>query len=155
MIEVMTNERNIKCTRCGSRAQISQKVYVDGTYKIISYCKKCVGEIFSFETEKFTRAGIQTIVSHKKLMEESPAKNKKFEFSLEFLYSEQPSTIQLTMFPRDANLYGKIVSDIEGRRLTLLEHKLSKAIRKEDYEKAKKLKKMIDEINKKLKQQPW
>ncbi|MGQ9856013.1 MAG: UvrB/UvrC motif-containing protein [Fervidobacterium sp.] len=150
----MIGEREDKCIRCGNKSQISQKVYVDGTYKTISYCKKCVGEIFLFESEKFTRAGVQTIVSHKKLMEESPAKNKKFEFSLEFLYSEQPSTIQLTMFPKDANVYGKIVSDIEERRLTLLEHKLRKAIRKEDYEKAKRLKKMIDEISKKLKQQP-
>jgi hypothetical protein len=88
-------------------------------------------------------------------MEESPAKNRKFIFSLEFLYSEQPSTIQLTMFPKDSNIYGKVVSDIQKRRLTLLNHKLKKALRREDYKEAKKLKKIIDEIDRRLKQQPW
>lgn len=144
-----------KCIRCGEKAQIIQNVYVDGTTKRISYCKSCLLEMLKFESEKYTRIGIQTIVSHKNLMEESPARNRKFEFSLEFLYSEQPSTIQLTMFPKDANAYGKIITDIQKRRLTFLSHKLSKALKKEDYEKAKKLKKVIDDINNKLKQQPW
>ncbi|WP_448374591.1 hypothetical protein [Fervidobacterium sp.] len=144
-----------KCIRCSQDAHIVQNVYVDGTNKKIAYCKSCLSEMLKFESERYTRVGIQTILSHKSLMEESPARNRKFEFSLEFLYSEQPSAVQLTMFPRDANAYGKIITDIQKRRLTFLSHKLSKALKKEDYEKAKRLKKLIDEINNKLKQQPW
>jgi len=146
---------NEKCIRCGNKAEIHQNVYVDGTIKKISYCKTCVKELLKYEVERYTRAGLQTILSHKNLMEESPAKNRKFVFSLEFLYSEQPSTIQLTMFPKDSNIYGKVVTDIQKRRLTLLNHKLKKALRREDYKEAKKLKKIIDEIDKRLKQQPW
>lgn len=146
---------NEKCIRCGNNAEIHQNVYVDGTIKKISYCKTCVKELLKYEVERYTRAGLQTILSHKNLMEESPAKNRKFVFSLEFLYSEQPSTIQLTMFPKDSNIYGKVVTDIQKRRLTLLNHKLKKALRREDYKEAKKLKKIIDEIDKRLKQQPW
>jgi len=48
-----------------------------------------------------------------------------------------------------------VVTDIQKRRLTLLNHKLKKALRREDYKEAKKLKKIIDEIDKRLKQQPW
>jgi len=59
------------------------------------------------------------------------------------------------MFPKDSNIYGKVVSDIQKRRLTLLNHKLKKALRREDYKEAKKLKKIIDEIDRRLKQQPW
>ncbi|AFG34991.1 hypothetical protein QQE94_04130 [Fervidobacterium pennivorans subsp. shakshaketiis] len=146
---------NEKCIRCGNKAEINQNVYVDGTIKKISYCKSCLKELLKYEVERYTRAGLQTILSHKNLMEESPAKNRKFIFSLEFLYSEQPSTIQLTMFPKDSNIYGKVVSDIQKRRLTLLNHKLKKALRREDYKEAKKLKKIIDEIDRRLKQQPW
>jgi protein-arginine kinase activator protein McsA len=146
---------NEKCIRCGNKAEIHQNVYVDGTIKKISYCKACIKELLKYEVERYTRAGLQTILSHKNLMEESPAKNRKFVFSLEFLYSEQPSTIQLTMFPKDSNIYGKVVTDIQKRRLTLLNHKLKKALRREDYKEAKKLKKIIDEIDKRLKQQPW
>ncbi|AMW32576.1 hypothetical protein SAMN04488510_12422 [Fervidobacterium changbaicum] len=146
---------NEKCIRCGNKSEISQNVYVDGTVKRISYCKSCLKEVLKYEIERYTRAGLQTIMSHKNLMEESPARNKKFDFSLEFLYSEQPSTIQLTMFPKDSNVYGKVITDIQKRRLTLLNHKLKEALKKEDYRQAKKLKKMIEDINKRLKQQPW
>jgi len=55
---------NEKCIRCGNKAEINQNVYVDGTIKKISYCKSCLKELLKYEVERYTRAGLQTILSH-------------------------------------------------------------------------------------------
>lgn len=151
----MANNKNHDCVRCGEPAQIVQNVYIDGAVKKVSYCKKCFVEMLNFESERYVKVGVKTIVNHMNLVQETPVKDGSFEKSFEDIYSVLPSTIQLSMFKHDTSSYRNISTDIKKRRLVLLSHRLKKALRKENYKKALKIKRMMDEINETLKQQPW
>lgn len=151
----MANNKNHDCVRCGEPAQIVQNVYIDGAVKKVSYCKRCFREILNFEIERYEKVGVKTFVNHMSLIQETPVKNGTFEKSFEDIYSVLPSVIQLSMFKHDTSSYKNISMDIKKRRLVLLSHRLKKALRKENYKKALKIKCMIDEINETLRQQPW
>lgn len=143
------------CFRCGELAEITQNVYIDGAIKRVSYCKKCFREMLKFESENYIKMGVKTIVNHMKLVEETPARDGVFQKSLEEIYSVLPSIVQLSMFKHDTISYKNISADIKKRKLVLLNHRLKKALKKENYKRALKIKRMMDEINKTLKQQPW
>lgn len=146
---------NQKCSRCGESAQIVQNVYIDGAYKRISYCKTCFLEMIKFKSEKYLKVGVQLLVNHGNLIQENSAKGGKFENSLDEIYSAMPSTILLNLFSlENSNIQGLNI-DIKKRKLALLSHRLKNAIKTENYKKAGKIKKVMDEINKTLEQQPW
>ncbi|MFN3692171.1 MAG: hypothetical protein ACK4R7_04695 [Fervidobacterium sp.] len=146
---------NHNCLRCGKPAEIVQDVYIDGAYKKISYCKTCLGEIVEFESEKYLKVGAQLLANHANLVQENSAKGGKFQNVFDEIYSTAPSAVLLTLFsPANSSVQG-INIDIKKRKLALLNHRLRKAIKIENYKKAGKIKRIMDEINKTLKQQPW
>ncbi|MFN6991231.1 MAG: hypothetical protein ACK4MM_00775 [Fervidobacterium sp.] len=146
---------NHNCSRCGKQAEIVQDVYIDGAYKKISYCKTCLGEIINFESEKYLKVGVQLLANHANLVQENSAKGGNFQNSFDEIYSTAPSTILLTLFSPANSSAQDINVDIKKRKLTLLNHRLGNAIKVENYKKAGKIKRIMDEINKTLKQQPW
>lgn len=88
------------------------------------------------------------------LVEESTMKDNRFHNSIENIYSEQPSVVQLTLFANDRYTYKKTLMDIQKRKLTFLKYKLRNALKYEDYRKASKLKQKIDELMRTLKETP-
>jgi len=144
----------LKCIRCGKSAEIVRKVYFDGTIKEVSYCKNCFREMLKYESIKYARAGVYTLTSHMELVEESTMKDNRFHNSIENIYSEQPSVVQLTLFANDRYTYKKTLMDIQKRKLTFLKYKLRNALKYEDYRKASKLKQKIDELMRTLKETP-
>lgn len=144
----------LKCIRCGKSAEIVRKVYMDGAIKEIGYCKDCFREMLKYESMKYVRAGVYTLTSHMELVEESKMMDNKFHNSIENIYSEQPSIVQLTLFANDRYTYKKTLLDIQKRELTFLKYKLRNALKAEDYRKASKLKQRIDELMKTLRETP-
>ncbi|MFN4223789.1 MAG: hypothetical protein ACK4E1_03130 [Fervidobacterium nodosum] len=143
------------CIRCGKPAKIIQSVYIDGTVKKVSYCESCFVEIMKYESEKYVKTGVRVLTNHIKLVQESPVKNFNFEKSIEDIYSVLPSTIQLNLFKQEPSSYKSIAVDIKNRKLALLNHRLKKALKRENYKQAEKIKKKMEEIRKTLEQQPW
>ncbi|MGB9614441.1 MAG: hypothetical protein ACP5KD_08245 [Fervidobacterium sp.] len=148
-------ERNEKCVMCGKNAQISQTVYIDGAVKKVSYCKKCFAEMIKYESENYVKTGVRVLANHMKLVQETPAKDGNFEYSFDEIYSVSPSSMLVNIFRQNPDTYKAIATDIKKRRLALLNHRLKMALKMENYKQAKKIKQVIDEINKSLKQQPW
>ncbi|MCX7653891.1 MAG: hypothetical protein N2Z58_04350 [Fervidobacterium sp.] len=139
-------EKDTFCIKCGKQARIIQNVYIDGATKTISYCVRCFVEMLKYESKNYVKVGVRAVASHMNFVEEAPVKDGVFEQSLEEIYSVMPTTIQLSIFRQESNSYKKIITDIKKRKLVLLNHRLRKAVKKENYHKASKIKKKMDDI---------
>ncbi|MGB4756008.1 MAG: hypothetical protein WBH69_08150 [Fervidobacterium sp.] len=144
----------MKCIRCGRPAKISRKVYIDGALKEIRYCTSCFLEMIKYESANYSRAGVNTLTLHMELVQETKLKENEFVSSIERIYSEQPSIVQLTLFSNDRHTYRRALMDIQKRELTFLNYKLKNALISEDYKKAGKIKEKMDEIMRTLKETP-
>ncbi len=135
------------CKVCGKTAEKVYKVNLDGSIIEIAYCKRCLRDLLLNKTEALKTQAVETLANHIEYIEDCAGNLSVYKQDNIKMFSEQPSVMHITLFDIDKENITKIYDDIKRRKLLLLNSKLRKAVKREDYKKAKELKSIIDELN--------
>ncbi len=139
---------NLKsCKVCGKTAEKVYKVNLDGAIIEIAYCKRCLRDLLLNKTEPLKTQAVETLVNHIEYIQDCAGNLGVFKNDNIKMFAEQPSVMHITLFDIDKENIIKIYDDIKRRKLFLLNSKLRKAVKREDYKRAKQLKSLIDELN--------
>ncbi len=139
---------NLKtCKICGKLAERAYKVNLDGSIIEIAYCKKCLRDVLLNRSEPVKTKAVETLINHIEYIQDCSGNLNTYKKDHIKIFAEQPSVMHLTLFHMDKEDIKKLYDDVKRRKLLVLNSKLKKAVKREDYKKAKELKKMIDELN--------
>ncbi|ABR30041.1 hypothetical protein SU69_00880 [Thermosipho melanesiensis] len=137
-----------KCSRCGKNADIFLVVDVDIAKKEIVLCKRCLKETLKFDTVRFTKAGVELLSAHMEFAEEITLNSTRFIANNLEILTLMPLAVQSALFEHDSFTKKRMINDIQKRQVYFLKQKLIKALEKEQYDIAKKIKEQIDNLEK-------
>ena len=136
----------MKCQVCGKDADHVYEIDVDGTRKTIAYCKRCEARVLRGGS-RVSHAGLQILLAHSSIVQESVISHKlSVEGDRAEVFVRMPVAVLRVMFQRDHSTDARIIREVYERRMYLLQKRLEKAVKDENYEEASKIKKQIQEI---------
>ncbi len=136
----------MKCQVCGNEADHVYEVWSDGVKKTVAFCNRCEAVVLR-DGGKLSHAGLQILLAHSSIVQESVISHKlTIGGDRSEVFVRMPVAVLRVLFERDQSTDAMAIKEVYERRMFLLQKKLEKAVKNEDYKQASRIKKQIQKI---------
>ncbi|HOJ88148.1 MAG TPA: hypothetical protein PLP64_02720 [Pseudothermotoga sp.] len=136
----------MKCDVCGSSDAKVYKFISDGMIKEVAFCDRCLKNQLK-EAVGLSKEGLKYLAGHVELVQDTDLGEISLDgFSThELVFSVAPVAVLKILFGK-SEISQEDLHEAAKRRIYILQYRLEKAIKHEDYRTANKIKKQINEI---------
>lgn len=136
----------MKCDFCGSSDAKTYRFIADGMVKEIAFCERCMRNQLS-EALSLSKEGLKYLAGHIELVQDTDLGEISLDISSshELVFSVAPVAIMKILFGK-SEISQEDLQEAARRRIYILQYRLEKALKQEDYRTANKIKKQINEI---------
>ncbi|MGJ8453760.1 hypothetical protein ACSFC1_00425 [Pseudothermotoga sp. U03pept] len=136
----------MKCDSCGGADARVFKFISDGMMKEVTLCRRCLQDQLS-KASGLSKEGLKYLVGHIEMVQDTDLGeiNPDSLSSVDLVFSVAPVAILRILFGKN-EISQDDLHEIARRRIYILQSRLEKALKQEDYRTANKIKKQINDI---------
>lgn len=136
----------MKCDFCKNSDAKVYKFIADGMVKEIAFCEQCLKNHLN-EALGLSKEGLKYLAGHIELVQDTDLGDISLDgfSSYDLVFSVTPVAIMKILFGK-SEISQEDLHEAAKRRIYILQYRLEKALKKEDYRTANKIKKQINEI---------
>ncbi len=136
----------MKCDFCGDSDAKIYKFIADGMVKEVAFCRRCLRKQLN-EAPSLSKEGLNYLAGHIELVQDTDLGEISVDSlsSGELVFSVAPVAVLKILFGK-SEISQEDLHEAAKRRIYILQYRLEKALKQEDYKTANKIKKQINEI---------
>ncbi|MFN3282814.1 MAG: hypothetical protein ACK40Q_01080 [Pseudothermotoga sp.] len=140
----------MRCDSCGGSDAKLYKFISDGVVKEVIYCDRClINQLV--EAPNLSKEGLKYLAGHVELVQDTDLGEISLDgfSSNDLVFSVAPVAVLKILFGK-SEISQEDLQEAAKRRIYILQYRLEKALKKEDYKTANKIKKQINEIRERI-----